>query len=202
MVIKLDTHKKQQSTFPNPLSNEAFGFPRLFRDLAWGATHQDHKHLETTAWSPHLAPAPDLAGPVLRTHLVTACSTRRKASLTRQGERTAPNELKCAERSHCCPRQSWRPALLLPSTPNSTSWPPTSVCEPIKKHPLSSVWKLLRGKFAAQSWLLTSALIGGLSRLWLQGQCHLEEQLEAAVRRRIILMNTFPFNCMGISRSH
>lgn len=40
------------------------------------------------------------------------------------------------------------------------------LCEPIKKHPLSGVWKLLRGKFAAQSWLLTRVLTRGLGRLW------------------------------------
>ena len=98
-------------------------------------------------------------------------------------------------------RQCWRPPFSptphqAAGTPSSTSWAPASVCEPIKKRPLFSVWKLLQGKFAAPSWLLTRVLIRGLSRLWLERQCHLEEQLEAAVRRRIILMNTFPFNCM------
>ena len=101
-------------------------------------------------------------------------------------------------------RQCWRPPFSpnppqAAGTPSSTSWPPASVCEPIKKRPLFSVWKLLQGKFAAPSWLLTRVLIRGLSRLWLERQCHLEEQLEAAVRRRIILMNTFPFNCISVT---
>lgn len=173
------------------------------------ATHRDHKHLKTAAPAPHF-PQHLTQRLALRTHLVTACGINRKFHPDDSGGESCLNE-----RGSVCRKGAllWEagsagghPSPPNPpqaaGTPSSTSWPPASVCEPIKKRPLFSVWKLLQGKFAAPSWLLTRVLIRGLSRLWLERQCHLEEQLEAAVRRRIILMNTFPFNCMGISRSH
>ena len=170
-----------------------------------GATHGDHKHLETTALSLHF-PWHLTQRPAFRTHLVTVCGINKKFHTEDRGESPVYiSQFVCRKGSllwEAGLEASPAPPTCWSSTPNYTSWPPTSVCERIKKHPLFSVWKLLRGKFAAQSWLLTRVLIRGLSRLWLERQCHLEEQLEAAVRRRIILMNTFPFNCMGISRSH
>lgn len=109
---------------------------------------------------------------VLRTHLATACGRNKSFTymmwVGRGGRcRGSPLQMsRYAERAIVSGgRAGGKPFYPQGPAPPITPAGLNFCVSPIKKHPLSSVWKPLQGKFAAQSWLLTRVLIRGFSRL-------------------------------------
>lgn len=99
----------------NTESGAVPAFPLLphCRDRELGATHGDHKHLETTAPSSHFPQHP-AQPPALRTHRVTACGINKKFHTEDRGEALSKSARWWGERGHCCGRQGCRQALLPP----------------------------------------------------------------------------------------